>query len=104
MPDSLYLTILTGPLVPVPAPKPLMDALTSAEVYVSDSGQSGCRLTFTLSNNSSLQTFFLVGSGAAIPFVRVVLLAALGAIPQVLLDGVVTQHGSLPKLRGDGRR
>jgi hypothetical protein len=97
MPDSLYLTILTGPLVPVPAPKPLMDALTSAEVYISDSGQSGCRLTFTLSNNSSLQTFFLVGSGAAIPFVRVVLVATLGAMPQVLLDGVVTQQRISPE-------
>jgi len=96
MADSLYLTILVGPVVAVPAPKPLMDALTSAEVNVSDTGRSGFQLNFTLANNSPLQTLFLLAAGAPISILRVVLMATLGAIPQVLMDGIVTHHEVSP--------
>ena len=96
MASSLYLTILVGPVVAVPAPKPLMDALTSAEVSISDVGQSGFQLHFTLSNNSPLQTLFLLAAGAPVPILRVILMATPGVIPQVLMDGVVTHHQVSP--------
>ena len=63
MGSGLYMTMLAGPVVAVPPPKPLTDALTSAEVTVSDTGTSGFQLTFTLANSSPLQILFLLAGG-----------------------------------------
>lgn len=92
MADRLYLSIFVGPVVAVPAPKPLTDALTSAEIDISDVGSGGFQLRFTLANNSPLQALFLLSSGSPIPIMRVVLMATVGAMPQVLVDGVITHH------------
>jgi len=89
MSSPLYLTLLVGPVEAVPAPKPVMDALTSVEVSVSATGTSGFQLTFTLSNSSPLQTFFLLAGGAPVPIIRVILVATFGGLPQVVMDGVV---------------
>src|SRR5262249_26625328 len=43
-------------------------------------------------NRSPLQTLFLLAAGAPIPMLRVILMATSGAIPQVLMDGVITHH------------
>jgi hypothetical protein len=96
MANGLYLTVLTGPVVAAPAPKPLADALTSAEVHVNDTGASGFQLTFTLANRSPLQILFLIAGGAPIPMLRVILMATAGGIPQVLMDGVITHHEITP--------
>lgn len=89
MASPLYLTLLIGPMEPLPAPKPLVDALISAEVTERATGRSGFQLTFTLGDNSLLQTFFLLAGGAPLPIIRVVLLVTFPGIPQVLIDGVV---------------
>lgn len=89
MVSPLYLTLLIGPMEPIPAPKPLADALVSVEVTESATGRSGFQLVFTLGDNSILQTFFLLAGGAPLPIIRVVLLATFPGIPQVLMDGVV---------------
>jgi hypothetical protein len=89
MVSPLYLTLLIGPMEPIPAPKPLADALISVEVTESAIGQSGFQLVFSLGNNSILETFFLLAGGAPLPIIRVVLLATFPGIPQVLIDGVV---------------
>jgi hypothetical protein len=96
MASPLYLTVLTGPVQVSPAPKPLMDALTSAEVTVSATGKSGFQLSFTLANTSPLQLFFLLTMGAPIPLIRVVLVAAFGGLPQVIMDGMVKHHEIVP--------
>jgi hypothetical protein len=89
MVSPLYLTLLIGPMEPLPAPKPLADALVSVEVDESATGQSGFELTFTLADKGILETFFLLAGGAPLPIIRVVLLATFPGIPQVLIDGVV---------------
>jgi hypothetical protein len=89
MVSPLYLTLLIGPMEPIPAPKPLADALVSVEVTESATGRSGFQLVFTLGNNSILETFFLLAGGAPLPIIRVVLLVTFPGIPQVLMDGVV---------------
>jgi len=96
MANGMHLTLLAGPVVAVPVPKPVTDALTSAEVTVSDVGASGFQLTFTLADRSILQTLFLLAGGSPIPMLRVVLMATSGAIPQVLIDGVITHHEVTP--------
>ena len=96
MGSPLYLTLLMGPVEAVPAPKPMMDALTSAEVHVSATGKSGFQLVFTLANSSPLQTFFLLAQGALVPPIRVILVATFGGLPQVLMDGIVTRTEVVP--------
>src|SRR6185312_16533846 len=81
--SPLYLTLMAGPAVALPAPKPLIDALLSAEVTESATGRSGFQLTFTLANDSILETFFLLAASSPIPLLRVVLLATFGGLPQV---------------------
>src|ERR1700677_3899141 len=100
MASPLCLTILIGPMVAVPAPKPLIDALVSAEVTVSAVGRSGFSLTFTLANNSPLQTLFMLTGGAPIPFLRVILVVTLGGLPQVIADGVIEHHEVTPDAMG----
>jgi hypothetical protein len=79
-------------MVAIPAPKPLIDALTSVEVTVSATGRSAFQLSFTLANRSVLQTFFLLAAGSPLPILRVILVVTFGALPQVLFDGVVLHH------------
>jgi hypothetical protein len=89
MVSPLYLTLLVGPMEPLPAPKPLADALISAEVTESATGRSGFQLTFTVADKGILETFFLLAGGSPLPIIRVVLLVTFPGIPQVLIDGVV---------------
>ena len=52
---------MIGPLVPVPVPQVVLDALDRAcTVTTNDAGTSGFQLTFTLSNRSPLHTLFLL--------------------------------------------
>jgi hypothetical protein len=89
MVSPLYLTLLIGPMEPLPAPKPLADALLSAEVTESATGRSGFQLVFTIADKGILETFFLLAGGSPLPIIRVVLLVTFPGIPQVLIDGVV---------------
>ena len=90
--DGVHLTLLIGPLpTPVPAPLPLVEALQSVQVNTGRNG-SGFQLTFTLGKLSLIQTV-LLPSGALDPMAtRVVLVVTRLGIPQVIMDGVVTQH------------
>lgn len=96
MASGLYLTLLAGPMVPVPVPKPLIDSLTSVEIEVSATGRSGFQLTFTLADDSILQTFFLLSASAPIPLLRVVLMVTFGGLPQVIMDGIVEHNEVVP--------
>jgi len=94
--DGVHLTLLIGPLpTPVPAPLPLVEALQSVQVNTGRNG-SGFQLTFTLGKLSLIQTV-LLPSGALDPMTtRVVIIVTVLGIPQVIMDGVVTQHQLSP--------
>ncbi len=96
MGSPLYLTLLIGPVEAVPAPKPVMDALTSVEISVSATGASGFQLNFTLANSSPVQALFLLAGGAPVPIIRVILVATFGGLPQVVMDGVVKHTEVVP--------
>jgi hypothetical protein len=96
MASPLYLSLLAGPVEALPVPKPLIDALTSVEVTESATGRSGFQLTFTLANDSILQTFLLLSSGTSIPVLRVILVATFGGLPQVIMDGIIQHHEVVP--------
>lgn len=104
MVSPLYLTMLVGPMEPLPAPKPLSDALVSVEVTESATGRSGFQLTFTLSDKGILETFFMLAGGAPLPIIRVVLMVTFPGIPQVLMDGVVLHTEVQPDaMRGSSK-
>jgi hypothetical protein len=96
MGSPLYLTLLAGPMEAVPVPKPVIDALVSAEVTESATGRSGFQLTFTLGNNSILETLFLLAGGLPIPVLRVILVVTFGGLPQVIMDGIVQHQEVVP--------
>ena len=93
---GMYLTLMVGPAVPVPVPQAVLDALTGIEVTTTAGERSGFQLTFTLSNKSPLETFLLLSGGDAIPIIRVILIATINGIPNVLMDGVMTKHTVSP--------
>ncbi len=96
MGSGLYLTLLLGPVEAGPAPKPLVDALTSVEVTVAATGRTGFQLNFTLASDSPLQTFFLLASGSPLPLLRCILAVTFGGLPEVVIDGIVRHVEVLP--------
>jgi len=96
MNSGFHLTLMIGPVVPVPVPQEVLDALTSVSVTTNSDSGSGFQLEFTLSNRSPLQTIFLLAGGAAIPLVRVLIIITVNGKADVLMDGVMTNHEIRP--------
>lgn len=88
---GINLTLMIGPIIPVPVPRSVLDALTDVEVTHNTGEASGFQLTFTLSNHSPLQTIFLVAAGMT-PMLRVIIIVTINGTPQVLMDGVMTKQ------------
>jgi hypothetical protein len=93
---GVYLTLMVGLVVPVPVPQIVLDALTDISVTIASGKASGFQLTFTLSNQSPLQTIFLLAGGSPIPLLRVILVVTINSTPDVLIDGVVTNNEIKP--------
>jgi hypothetical protein len=96
MVSGFNLTLMIGPVVPVPVSQDVLDALTSVSVTINSDSVSVFQLEFTLSNRSPLQTIFLLAGGASIPLVRVVIIVTVGGAAEVLMDGVMTNHEIRP--------
>ncbi|MCQ4164905.1 hypothetical protein [Tahibacter harae] len=89
--QGLHLSLLIGPGVPVPAPAAVVDALSSVQV-TSGKDSSGFQLTFSLSKQSPLLTTLLPAGYFDPVTTRVILVATVAGVPQVLMDGVVTRQ------------
>jgi hypothetical protein len=96
MDSPLYLSLQAGPVEAVPVPKVLVDAFVSAEVTESATERSGFQLTFTLADDSVLQTFLILTAGSPIPLLRVILTVTFGGLPQVIADGLIEHHEVQP--------
>jgi hypothetical protein len=96
--SGLNLTLLIGPTVPVPAPRPLLEALESIEITQADEGRSGFQMIFKLGKGG--QGFMDYALFAANPLLRVsfrvIVVLTVGAIPQVLMDGIITDQQVQP--------
>jgi len=95
---GIHLTILMGPTVPIPVPKPVTDALTSVEVRTAVGRPSGFTLTFSFDTKSALTTVMLL-IGEIAPTFRAILIATINGIPHVLSDGVVTDQHIAPDVQ-----
>lgn len=97
---GIHLTLLVGPTIPVPVPQFIIDSLTDVEVRTHARSKSAFRLTFTVSNRSPLSTLFLISAGGAPKLIRVILIATVQGLPDVLFDGVMTNHQFSPGSSG----
>ena len=95
---GFYMTLMVGPVIPVPVPQSVLDALTSVEIRTSaePGAQSGFDLVFTLSNNSPLHTIFLLTGGSLPPVMRVIIVVTVNGTPDVLMDGVIIEQKVSP--------
>jgi hypothetical protein len=94
--NGIQMTLMIGPAVPVPVSKDVLDALTSVEITTTTEGPSVFNLSFNLSSHSPLHTIFLLSGGAPIPMIRVIIIVTLNGTPEVLMDGVITNHEVSP--------
>ncbi len=92
--SAIHLSLMMGPVVPLPVPAPVIDALEQVEVTHSAGERSGFQLRFKITAHSALNTLFLIAAGQntslGTPPLRVVLIVTLGGRPQPLFDGVAT--------------
>jgi len=92
---GVHLTLMIGPGLPVPAPRVVLEALTSVQVN-SEKERSGFQLTFTISRNSTLLTM-MIPAGYFDPMItRVMIIVTVNGMPHVLMDGIVTRQDLAP--------
>jgi len=95
---GVRLQLLIGPNIPLPAPYPVMDALVSLEVTNRDQDFDGFKMSFSLGKDSFLD-YGLLLSGLLDPPSRVIIMVFIGVLPQVLIDGIITNHQTMPSNR-----
>lgn len=92
---GIRLILLLGKTIPLPASYSVSSALVSVEVTNDAEQGDGFQMTFTMGKNLVAE-YDLLLSGLLDPFTRVVIGIVLGAIPEVLIDGVITHHQVAP--------
>lgn len=92
MPLGLNLSFLIGPTVPLPAPASIIDAIRSLEITNSNEGRDGFQITLSAGRSSPADflDYPLMTNPLIKPFNRVIIMVTLGAIPKVLIDGIIT--------------
>ncbi len=86
---GIRLQVLVGPTVPLPAPLAVSDAFLSAQVRQQGGDRDGFQLELALPKDPT-GDYPLFRSGLFDPPNRVVLVAYVGVLPTVLIDGVAT--------------
>lgn len=92
---GVYLTLLIGPAVPVIAPKIVLEALNSIQV-TNSKDRSGFQITLSVSKNSALLTTLLPAGYFDPISTRVIIIATINGMPNVLMDGLVTNQELAP--------
>jgi hypothetical protein len=94
---NIRLTLMMGPVVAVPVPRAITEALTSVQIRTAAGEPSGFQLTFAFSNDSPLTPLLLL-LGQVGPFIRTIIVVTVNGTPHVLMDGVVVQHQVTPNV------
>jgi hypothetical protein len=98
--ESVQLSLMMGPIFPLTVPRVVLDSLAHVEVTVKDVGTSGFKLVFSVDKQSPLQILFLLTGGLPLLFMRVVLVATVNGVANVLIDGVITNNHISPGDKG----
>ena len=105
-PLGTMLSLMIGPTIALPAPRPLMEVLDEIEVSHYDDKPSVFQISFLAgrSGPAELLDYALLTLPMLKVFNRVVLIVTLGGIPQVLFDGVIKHIELNPSQRpGESR-
>lgn len=96
--EGIKLQLMIGPVIPVPAPKPLVDALQGVRITQRDGGRSGFQLSFRVEEKSpiGLAGQILLDSPLFSVFNRIVVSVYFGGAPEVLMDGIITNQELQP--------
>ena len=102
---GIQLTLMIGPVIPMPAPRVVMDALDSVEVRTSAGAVGGFTLSFKFNSKSELNTIFIIAgaqnASPVMPALRVMLIVTMNGTPQPLFDGVMTNVQVQPGGQGE---
>ena len=95
---NVQLSLMIGPVVPLPVPRDVVESLESLEVTHNTDAPSGFRLTFAFSSKSTLNPILLLlpQMGPAVQVVRVIVTAVVNGTPTVLMDGMLTHQQVSP--------
>jgi hypothetical protein len=95
---GVNLTLLIGPTVPVPATPDISEAIQSVSVTQNDEGRSGFQIALRVgrAGPTDLLDYRLLQNPLLRPFNRVILTVLFGAVPRVLMDGVITNQQFSP--------
>jgi hypothetical protein len=90
--ETVHMTLMIGPTVAVPVPRPIVEALDSVEVSHGDQGRSGFQLSFLVgrSGQGDFLDDSLLANPLFKPFNRVVIVVMFGLLSSVVMDGVIT--------------
>ena len=92
---GIHLTLLIGPVVAVPVPRDITEALVSAQVTTSAGQRSGFQLQFVFGKKSAIANA-LLPVGFFDPGIRVILIVTVNSIPNVIMDGIITRQEIAP--------
>lgn len=88
---KINLSLMIGPVVPVPVPRPVIEALTDVQVRTAAGESSGFTMTFAFNNRSPLAALLLL-LGQVGPFIRVIIIVHVNGAQHILMDGVMGNH------------
>jgi hypothetical protein len=91
---GIRLMLWTGSTIPTPPRPGVIAALTRAQVTNDEDSGDGFQLTFALGHDGLADWDLLDGS--LDPMKRVLIAVVLGVVPEVLIDGIITQHSITP--------
>ena len=92
---GIHLSLMIGPGLPVPVSAEVIESLDS--VQVTSSGQtSGFQLAFKVGKNSNLLNSMLPAGYFDPLITRVIIVATVNGLPNVLMDGVITRQELAP--------
>jgi hypothetical protein len=92
---NIQVSLMIGPVVPLPVPREIVDALQTVSVRNAAGEPGGFQLVFQFSSRSPLNTLLLL-LGQVGPFIRVVVTVMIRGTPAVLIDGVIVDHQLTP--------
>ena len=91
---GIRLVLLIGKTIPLPASYDVTSALAKVEVTNDSKTADGFQITFSLAKG--ILDYSLLLGGTFDAGTRVVIGVILGAIPEVLIDGIITHHQVAP--------
>jgi hypothetical protein len=95
---GVHLSLLIGRTVPLPATPDVAEAVQSVSVTLNDEGRSGFQIILQVgrAGPTDLLDYRLLSNPLLQPFNRVIVTVLFDALPQVLMDGVITNRQFSP--------